>query len=69
MNLIDLEKNIKEHKVIEKFKDGVADAILYGTRNDKESHHYYNQGYDFGIYLYAQYFAENDFFKIKREKR
>ena len=49
MNLIELEKKIKEHEVIQKFKDGVTDAMLHGTRDEKQSHHYYKQGYDFGI--------------------
>ena len=30
MSLIELEKKIKEHKVIEKFKDGVMDAVVQG---------------------------------------
>ncbi len=33
MNLIELEKKIKEHEVIQKFKDGVTDAMLHGTRD------------------------------------
>ena len=54
MNLIELEKKIKEHEVIQKFKDGVTDAMLHGTRDEKQSHHYYNQGYDFGIDLFCK---------------
>ena len=54
MNLIELEKQIKEHEVIQKFKDGVADGLLHGERDEKKSHHYYNQGYDFGVYLYGE---------------
>ena len=54
MNLIELDKKIKEHKVIEKFKDGIADGLLHGKRDDKQSHHYYKQGYDYGIYLYSE---------------
>ena len=41
MSLIELEKKIKEHKVIEKFKDGVMDAVVHGRKNDEQSHHYY----------------------------
>ena len=55
MNLIELEKQIKECKIIEKFKDGVADGLLHGERDEKKSHHYYNQGYDFGITLYGDF--------------
>ena len=60
---------ILTRKDLSAFKDGVADAIVYGTRNDKETHHYYNQGFDFGIYIFAQHLANNNFFKIKREKK
>ena len=54
INLLELEEQIKEHKVIQKFKDGVTDAMLHGTRDEKQSHHYYNQGYDFGIDLFCK---------------
>ncbi len=54
MNLIELERKIAEHKVIDAFKDGVTDAMLHGTRDEKQSHHYYKQGYDFGIDLFCK---------------
>ena len=38
MSLIELEKKIKEHKVIEKFKDGVMDAVVHGRRNDEQDY-------------------------------
>ena len=41
-------------EVIQNFKDGVADGLLHGERDEKKSHHYYNQGYDFGVYLYGE---------------
>ena len=44
MNLIELEKQIKECKIIEKFKDGVVDGLIHGMRDDTQSHHYYNLG-------------------------
>ena len=40
MNLIELEKQIKENKVIEKFKDGVVDGLIHGMRDENQSHHY-----------------------------
>jgi hypothetical protein len=49
MNIVELDKQIKEHKVLSAFKDGVADALVNGNRDDKQSHHYYKQGYDFGL--------------------
>ncbi len=54
VNLIELalEEQIKEYKIIEKFKDGVVDGLIHGKRDDTQSHHYYNLGYDFGIALY-----------------
>jgi hypothetical protein len=55
MNLIELDKQIKEHKIIEKFTDGLTDAMLHGTRDEEQSHHYYKRGYDFGIDLFCRY--------------
>ena len=55
MNLIEFEKQIKECKIIENFKDGITDGLLHGERDEKKSHHYYNQGYDFGITLYGDF--------------
>jgi hypothetical protein len=54
INLLELESQIKEYKIIENFKDGVTDAMIHGTRDEKKSHHYYNQGYDFGIDLFCK---------------
>jgi len=54
MNLIELEKKIKEHQVIQKFKDGVTDALVHGQKNDEQSHYYYKQGYDFGLFIYNE---------------
>ena len=36
MNLIELEKKIKEHEVIQKFKDGVT-MLIHGTRDENQS--------------------------------
>ena len=55
MNLIELEKQIKEHKVIEAIKDGIADGLLHGERDDTKTHHYYKIGYDYGITFYCQF--------------
>ena len=55
MKLIQQEKQIKECKIIENFKDGITDGLLHGERDEKKSHHYYNQGYDFGITLYGDF--------------
>ena len=54
MNLIELEKQIKKYKIISSFKDGVTDALVHGQRDDNQSHHYYNEGYDFGLFLYNE---------------
>ena len=41
--------------ILSAFKDGVADAILEGTRSKThEQMHYYNQGYDFGLTMYSE---------------
>ena len=31
-----------------------ADALVHGQRNDDQSHHYYKEGYDFGLFLYNE---------------
>ena len=49
IDLIELDKAIKDQKVLTAFKDGVADGLLYGVRDVKQTHHYYKQGYDFGL--------------------
>ena len=49
MDLIKLDKAIKDQKVLTAFKDGVADGLLYGVRDAKQTHHYYKQGYEFGL--------------------
>ena len=42
------------NEILNAFKDGVTDAMIHGTRDEKKSHHYYNQGYDFGIDLFCK---------------
>ena len=41
-----------EHNVLKAFKDGVADGLLHGERDGNQSHHYYNQGYDYGCVMF-----------------
>jgi len=36
------------------FKDGVSDGLLLGIKNDKQTHHYYKKGYDFGLTMYER---------------
>ena len=43
-----------EHNVLKAFKDGVADGLLHGERDEKQGCQYYKQGYDYGIYLYSE---------------
>ena len=41
--------------ILSAFKDGVADAILEGTRSKTHEQMYnYNQGYDFGLTMYSE---------------
>ena len=47
MNLIELENQIEEHKIIQAFQDGISDAMLTGVRDENQSHHYYKRGYDY----------------------
>ena len=32
------------NEILNAFKDGVTDAMIHGTRDEKQSHHYYKQG-------------------------
>ena len=67
MNLIELEKQIEKNKVIEKFKDGVVDGLIHGIKDTNQSHHYYQEGYDFGITLYSmQIDQETKFFWTRK---
>ena len=54
MNLIELEKEVEKHKVIQHFQDGVVDGLFGGIRSKLgyKSNHYYNRGYDFGLALW-----------------
>ena len=49
-----LDKKIESNGVLKAFKDGVTDAMLHGTKDEKQDSYYYKQGYDFGIYLYGE---------------
>ncbi len=40
---------------VDEFKDGVADAMIHGTKDEKkEGYFFYKQGYDFGITLFCK---------------
>ena len=52
MNLLELDKQIKEHKIIENLKDGIADGLLHGERDDNKTHYYYKIGYDYGCTMF-----------------
>ena len=54
INLIKLDKAIKEHKIVEHIKDGIADGLLHGERDDTKTHHYYKIGYDYGLTMYER---------------
>ena len=60
---------ILTRKDLSAFKDGVADAILHGSKDDDNRNHYYKQGYEFGITVYADFMVQNDFFKERKEKK
>ena len=49
-----LDKKIESNGVLKAFKDGVADGVIRGIKDEKQTSHYYKQGYDFGIYLYGE---------------
>ena len=39
---------------ISNFKDGVSDGLVHGVKDDKQTHHYYKKGYDFGLTMYER---------------
>ena len=49
-----LDKKIELNGVLKAFKDGVADGVIHGVKNEKQTSHYYKQGYDFGIDLFCK---------------
>ena len=63
-----IKVDILTRKDLSAFKDGVADAILNGTKDDNNRNHYYKQGYEFGVTLYADFIVQNDFLKERKEK-
>jgi len=52
MDLVELDKAIKDKKVLYAFKDGVADGLLHGERDDTKTHHYYKLGYEYGCVMF-----------------
>jgi len=55
-------KDKEIQKIIHDFKEGVADGLFNGNRNEKmNGKHYYKQGYDFGIYLYCEKIDPNEY--------
>ena len=45
-------------RILDDFKDGVADALIHGIRCDTNKAYYYKQGYDFGLVLYNEQIDE-----------
>jgi hypothetical protein len=52
IDCIELDSLIKKHKVIENLKDGIADGLLHGERDDNKTHYYYKIGYDYGCTMF-----------------
>mgnify|MGYP003141116892 CR=1 FL=1 len=50
---------------INEFKDGVADGLIHGEKDENKSHHYYKQGYDYGVYLYGELIEKSIKLKIE----
>ncbi len=48
------------NKRMRDFRDGVADGLLYGERQKGKRSLAYNQGYDFGLYLYNEQLEKGD---------
>ena len=57
MNATPTEK--KRQTYLNLFKDGVADGLLHGNRDQAKSFsHYYKQGYDFGLIMFREHGLE-----------
>ena len=52
IDCMELDSLIKKHKVIENLKDGIADGLLHGERDDNKTHYYYKIGYDYGCTMF-----------------
>ena len=65
-----LDKKIESNGVLKAFKDGVTDGLIHGERDEKKSHHYYNQGYDFGLTLYGKLnkYLEDNNIRVSRDE-
>ena len=46
------------NEILSAFRDGVVDGLIHGIRDTTQSHHYYQEGYDFGITLYSRQIDE-----------
>ena len=71
MDMNELTRHV-DNTILKAFKDGVADGLIHGERDGNQSHHYYKQGYDYGLTLYnalSKYIEDNNmidsFFKYK----
>ena len=40
-------------KILDDFKDGTYDALIYGVRSETNKTLHYKEGYDFGITLFC----------------
>ena len=40
-------------KILDDFKDGTYDALMYGIKSETNKTHAYKQGYDFGLVLHS----------------
>ena len=50
---------ILRSKTMNDFKDGIADALLYGNMKENNVSDMYKQGYDFGITIYCELKEKN----------
>jgi len=59
MNATPTEK--KRQTYLNLFKDGVADGLIHGNRDQsKLFSHYYKQGYDFGLTMFNELNEEEE---------
>ena len=61
---------IAEHKVIDKFQDGLVDGLISGKEMRTNRAYHYKQGYDYGLTLYGrlnQYLEDNNI-RVSRDE-
>ena len=57
-------------KILDDFKDGIADGLISGTRSETNRTYHYKQGYDYGLTLYDDLndYLEDNNIRVSRDE-